>query len=217
MTTMSNRSPHLNTLFTKFPDLEPLLPELEQAYELLHTCYRGGRQVLICGNGGSAADSEHVVGELMKGYLQARPVPPEVRARLVEADPEAGGYLADHLQGALPTISLVSQTALITAIANDIAGDMIFAQQVYGYGRRGDVLVAISTSGRSRNVVQAVRVAHALGLPTLGMTGGSGGNLKGLCTVTVCVPPERTADIQERHLAIYHAVCAMLEEALFAT
>jgi len=212
---MVNLSPHFQALVTKFPDLEPLLPELQRAYELLYRGYQAGGKVLICGNGGSASDSEHVVGELMKGYLQARPVPPDVRARLVEADPTAGTYVAEHLQGALPTISLVSQSALITAIANDIAGDMIFAQQVYGYGRQGDVLVAISTSGRSRNVVYAVQVAQALGLSTLGMTGGSGGDLKGLCTVTVCVPPARTADIQERHLAIYHAVCALLEEALF--
>jgi phosphoheptose isomerase len=126
-----------------------------------------------------------------------------------------GAYVADHLQGALPTISLVSQTSLITAIANDIAGDMIFAQQVYGYGRRGDVLIAISTSGRSRNVVHAARVARVLGLHSIGMTGGTGGDLRSLCSVPVCVPAERTADIQERHLAIYHAVCAMLEEALF--
>jgi D-sedoheptulose 7-phosphate isomerase len=214
---MANLSPHFQTLVTKFPDLEPLLPELQRAYELLHNCYQAGGKVLICGNGGSASDSEHVVGELMKGYLQARPVPPDLRARLVAADAEAGAYLADHLQGALPTLALVSQAALITAIANDIAGDMIFAQQVYGYGRRGDVLVAISTSGRSRNVIYAVQVAQALGLSTLGMTGGSGGDLNGLCTVTVCVPPARTADIQERHLAIYHAVCALLEEALFST
>ena len=213
---MTESNPHLRTLFTKFRDLEPLQPELQRAYELLLNCYRAGHQVLICGNGGSAADSEHVVGELMKGYLAARPVSPSLRQQLTEAYPEAGAYLADHLQGALPTISLVSQAALITAIANDIAGDMIFAQQVYGYGRRGDVLMAISTSGRSPNVVNAARVARVLGVHTLVMTGGSGGELRDLGTVTVRVPAERTADIQERHLAIYHAVCAMLEEALFA-
>jgi D-sedoheptulose 7-phosphate isomerase len=212
---MTDSNPHLRTLFTKFPDLQPLRPDLQRAYDLLLNCYRAGHQVLICGNGGSASDSEHVVGELMKGYLSARPVSPSLRQQLTEAYPEAGAYLADHLQGALPTISLVSQTSLITAIANDIAGDMIFAQQVYGYGRRGDVLIAISTSGRSRNVVNAARVARVLGVHTLGLTGGTGGDLRDLCTVTLCMPAERTADIQERHLAIYHAVCAMLEEALF--
>jgi phosphoheptose isomerase len=171
--------------------------------------------VLIWGNGGSASDSEHVVGELMKGYLSARPVSGALREQLVAAFPDSGAYLADHLQGALPTLSLVSQTSLITAVANDIAGDMIFAQQVYGYGRPGDVLLAISTSGRSRNVLYAAQVARVRGLHVIGMTGGTGGDLKPTCTVTVCVPKERTADIQERHLAIYHAVCAMLEEALF--
>lgn len=212
---MPSHNPHFQALLAKFPDLTPLVPDLHRAYDLLLSCYRAGGQVLLCGNGGSASDSEHVVGELMKGYLSARPVPAALRQQLVAEFPDTGAYLADHLQGALPTHSLVSQTSLITAIANDIAGDMIFAQQVYGYGRRGDVLIAISTSGRSRNVVQAARVARVLGLHTLAMTGGSGGDLKDLCTVTVCVPPDRTADIQERHLAIYHALCALLEEALF--
>jgi D-sedoheptulose 7-phosphate isomerase len=207
--------PHFHTLFTKHPDLTPLLPDLQQAYDLLLDCYQAGGQVLICGNGGSASDSEHVVGELMKGYLSARPVSGALREQLVAAFPDSGAYLADHLQGALPTLSLVSQTSLITAVANDIAGDMIFAQQVYGYGRPGDVLLAISTSGRSRNVLYAAQVARVRGLHVIGMTGGTGGDLKPTCTVTVCVPKERTADIQERHLAIYHAVCAMLEEALF--
>ena len=212
---MPSLDPHLDALISKFSDLEHVLRDIQRAYEMLLDCYRAGGQVLLCGNGGSASDSEHVVGELMKGYLAQRPVPAELRQRLLERFPVTGGYLADHLQGALPTLSLVSQTSLITAVANDIAGDMIFAQQVYGYGRPGDVLVAISTSGRSRNVVYAAQVAHVCGLSTLGMTGGSGGDLKPLCSVTVCVPRERTADIQERHLAIYHAVCAMLEEALF--
>jgi phosphoheptose isomerase len=212
---MPDLDPHFQTLFTKFPDLQPHLPELQQAYNLLLGCYQSGGQVLLCGNGGSASDSEHVVGELMKGYLSDRPVASALRQQLVDTFPETGVYLADHLQGALPTLSLVSQTSLITAVANDIAGDMIFAQQVYGYGRPGDVLLAISTSGRSRNVLYAAQVAHVRGLRTLGMTGGTGGALKPICTVTVCVPRDRTADIQERHLAIYHAVCAMLEEALF--
>ncbi len=206
---------HFQALLAKQPDLTSIVPDLQAAYDLLLTCYQHGGQVLICGNGGSASDSEHVVGELMKGYLSARPVPTALRRQLEDTFPETGAYLADHLQGALPTLSLVSQSALITAVANDIAGDMIFAQQVYGYGRRGDLLLAISTSGRSRNVLYAAQVARVLGLSTLGMTGGTGGDLKHTCTLTVCVPRERTADIQEQHLAIYHALCAMLEEALF--
>ena len=157
---------------------------MRRAAELLRDCYRAGGKALFCGNGGSASDCEHLVGELMKGYLLARPVPADVRRRLEAAYPEQGEYLASHLQGALPAISLVSQSSLITAIANDTAPDMIFAQQVYGYGREGDVVVGISTSGNSGNVLQALRVGRAMGLRTLGFT-GSGGAMKSLCDVAV--------------------------------
>ncbi len=206
---------YLEALLVKEPDLHAVEAELEAAGAALIECYRAGGKVLICGNGGSAADAEHVVGELMKGYLKRRPAPEGVREALRQADLAAGPYLADHLQGALPAISLVSHTALLTAIANDIAGDMIFAQQVYGYGRRDDVLMAISTSGNSLNVLQALRVARAMGLTTLGFTGRSGGQMRALCDVALCVPRDRTADIQELHLAIYHALCAQVEATMF--
>jgi D-sedoheptulose 7-phosphate isomerase len=133
---------------------------------------------------------------------------------LVEAAPAEGAYLADRLQGALPAISLVSQVGLVTAVANDIGPDMIFAQQVYGYGRPGDVLIAISTSGNSRNVLLAAQVARALGMGTLGFTGRRGA-LREVCKVTIGVPHDQTAVIQERHLALYHALCGALERALF--
>jgi D-sedoheptulose 7-phosphate isomerase len=206
----------LQTLVAKYPDLDACVDDIQAAYELLLHCYTNKGKVLFCGNGGSAADSEHLVGELMKGYLRARPVPPDVRQALSDAFPEQGAYLADHLQGALPAISLVSQTALLTAFANDVAADMIFAQQVYGYGNAGDVLVGISTSGNSSNVLHALRVARTMGLRTLGITGASGGAMNDLCDVTIRVPWEQTTDIQERHLAIYHALCAMLEDEFFA-
>jgi D-sedoheptulose 7-phosphate isomerase len=202
-------------LTSKYPDLEPTLPEIERAAAAWIGCYQAGGKVLICGNGGSAADAEHLVGELMKGYLAPRPAPAEVRNALIQAFAEDGRYLAEHLQGGLPTLSLASQTALLTAVANDIAGDMIFAQQVFGYGRRGDLLVAISTSGNSGNVVHALRVARVLGLTTLGFTGRTGGRMRAVCDIAVCVPQDRTADIQERHLAIYHALCAQIEASLF--
>ncbi len=205
----------LQALVAKYPDLDDCLDDIQAAYELLRDCYTAGGKVLFCGNGGSAADSEHLVGELMKGYLRTRPVPPEVRQALSDAFPEQGAYLADHLQGALPAISLVSQTALLTAYANDVAADMIFAQQVYGYGNAGDVLVGISTSGNSSNVLHALRVARVTGLRTLGITGASGVAMNALCDVTIRVPWEQTTDIQERHLAIYHALCAMLEDKFF--
>ena len=206
----------LERLTQKYPDLASCLPDIQRAFDLLATCYRQGGKVLICGNGGSASDSEHLVGELMKGYLQPRPVPSSLRADLAAHFPAEGEYLADHLQGALPTISLVSQMALITAYANDVAADMIFAQQVYGYGKPGDVLLGISTSGRSVNVLHALRVARVRGLGTLGITGGSGGEMPDLCDVAIRVPQAHTAEIQERHLAIYHALCGMLEAEFFA-
>lgn len=205
----------LNKLATKYPDLQPVLPDLQRAFETLAACYQQGGKVLICGNGGSASDSEHLVGELMKGYLAPRPVPQAMRQHLNQLFPAEGDYLADHLQGALPTISLVSQTALMTAFINDVAADMVFAQQVYGYGEPGDALIGISTSGNSVNVLHALRVARAKGVRTIGITGQSGGGMVALCDVTVRVPFQTTTDIQERHLAIYHTLCAMLEERFF--
>ncbi len=205
----------LDQLIKKYPELGVCAPDIAHAFEILVKTYRGGGQVLICGNGGSAADSEHIVGELMKGYLSRRPIPASIRSRLIGAFPENGAYLADHLQGALPTLSLVSQTSLLTAYANDVAPDMAFAQQVYGYGRGRDAVIGISTSGNSPNVLNALRVGRALGLATIGLTGKYGGALPEIGDVTICVPWDLTADIQERHLAIYHALCAMLEEEFF--
>jgi len=202
-------------LIEKYPDLSACLLDLERAAEMLSACYRAGGQVLICGNGGSAADSEHVVGELMKGYLRRRPIPAPTRQRLLDTFPDQGGYLAEHLQGALPAISLVSQTALTTAYANDVAPDMIFAQQVYAYGKPGQVLMAISTSGNSMNVVRAAQVARALGLRILGFTGQGGGKLAAICEVTIRVPYDDVMTVQERHLPIYHALCAVIEAEFF--
>ena len=205
----------LELLLGKYPDLAGIAADIEKACALLLGCYRSGGMVLICGNGGSAADAEHLVGELMKGYLSPRPVPAAVRAALAAAFPDDAPYLAAHLQGALPTFSLASQMSLITAIANDTAADMIFAQQVYGYGRPGDVLVAISTSGNSPNILRAAQVARALGLGVLGFTGRSGGGLHPLCTVSIRVAADLTSDVQESHLALYHAICAIIEGSFF--
>ncbi len=202
-------------LLAKYPDLDACLTDLERAAHLLRETYAAGNKVLICGNGGSAADAEHIVGELMKGYLSRRPLSNELHAQLTAAFPEQGAYLAAHLQGALPTLSLVSQTGLITAYANDVAADMIFAQQVFGYGVRGDALIAISTSGNSKNILHALRVARARGLTTIGFTGKSGGAMLALCDVCIRAPFDTTAEIQERHLAMYHALCATLEQEFF--
>jgi D-sedoheptulose 7-phosphate isomerase len=202
-------------LIQRYPDLSEALPSILQAAQMLQTCFAGGGKLLVCGNGGSAADSEHIVGELMKGFYLKRPVPSGFRERLVASYPEAGAYLADHLQGALPAISLVSHTSLITAVLNDVAGDMIFAQQVYGYGRPGDVLLGISCSGNAADVLHAFRVARALDVKTLGLTGRSGGGMPPLCDGLLRVGLDSIPDIQERHLAIYHALCAHLEERFF--
>ncbi len=207
----------LDVLVARFPDLQPIVPDIERVFEILRQIFRGSGKVLICGSGGSAADSEHLVAELMKGYVSPRPIPAATRKKIVETFPQNGDYLADHLQGALPAISLASNAVFLTAFANDVAPDMIFAQQVYGYGVRGDAVIAISTSGRSKNVVHALQVARALGLATIGITGKSGGDLKEICDVTICAPRELTAEIQEYQLAIYHTLCAMLEAEFFPT
>lgn len=206
----------IEQLISTYPELDVCAPDIQSAFEILRACFRGGGKVLTCGNGGSAADAEHIVGELMKGYLLKRPVPEEIRAKLIATSSQDGNYLADHLQGGLPGISLVSQTALISAIANDTAADMAYAQQVYAYGREGDAIIGISTSGNARNVIHAVQVARALGLQSIGLTGPSGGALKPLCEVCICVPAENTPAVQERHLPIFHVLCAMLEEEFFA-
>lgn len=209
--------PILETLIQKYPDLSACVPDVYAAYEWLKATFEHGGKLLICGNGGSAADSEHIVGELMKAFYLPRPIPDAVRHKLIAAYPAEGEALARRLQGALPAISLVSQSALMTAHANDVAPEMVFAQQVYGYGKSGDSLLGISTSGNSANVVNALRVGHALGLHTIGLTGQSGGLMLDVCDVTIRAPYTATAEIQERHLPIYHALCLMLEEAFFGS
>lgn len=206
---------HLMRLIDKHPVLTGCLPQLNAAYDLLTATFEDGGKLLVCGNGGSAADSEHIVGELMKMFLLPRPLPERTRQRLIDVHGRSGARLADRLQGVLPAISLVSQTSLMTAYANDVDADMIFAQQVYGYGEPGDALLCISTSGNSMNVLNAASVAQALGLRTLGLTGQHGGQLAGLCNVTIRTPSVIVTDIQEYHVAVYHALCAALEERFF--
>ncbi|MCU6794373.1 MULTISPECIES: SIS domain-containing protein [Paenibacillus] len=205
----------LDVMCDKYPELVVCLPDVEKAAELLKQTFHGGGKLLLCGNGGSASDSEHIVGELMKGFRSKRYLSDEARSSFLKEFPDAGDFLADHLQGALPAISLVSHSALITAYANDVSAEMIFAQQVYGYGKRGDTLLGLSTSGNSANVARAIQVAKVQGLHTIGLTGNQGGQMAELCDVTIRVPWELTPDIQERHLPIYHALCIMLEEEFF--
>lgn len=207
--------PVLGTLVGRYPELAACSDDAMRAFELLRESFAAGGKLLVCGNGGSAADGEHLVGELMKGFTAPRPVGAGTRRVLLEAYPEDGAYLAEKLQGALPAISLASQTALGSAIANDVAADMVFAQQVHGYGRGGDVLLGISTSGDSLNVVRAAQVARAAGLGVIGLTGAGGGRLAALCDVCVRVPYASVIEVQERHLPVYHALSLMLEQEFF--
>lgn len=206
---------HIETLIQRYPDLGVLSQDLEKAFNIWKNSYASGNKTLICGNGGSASDSEHIVGELMKGFTSRRPIDEEFKKQLKGTYGEHGEYLANHLQGALPAISLSSQTSLLTAYGNDVAFDMAYAQQVYGYGKPGDVLIALSTSGNSTNIVHAAQIAKLRSLQVIGFTGSNGGKLAKIGDVTIRIPDDETYRIQERHLAIYHTLCLMLEEAFF--
>ena len=205
----------LSSLVDRYPVLEAVRPAVREAFELLASAFRTGRKVLVCGNGGSAADAEHIAGELMKGISRRRRLPEETARRLEASLPaELAAYLSEHLEPALPTISLVGGTSLPSAVANDTAPDMVFAQQVHGYGHPGDVLWALSTSGRSRNVVLAAATARAAGLRVLAMTGRSASMLGDLADVCIAVPADATTEAQELHLPVYHALCQALEQEL---
>jgi D-sedoheptulose 7-phosphate isomerase len=202
-------------LLAKYPDLLVCREDIDAAFELMRKCYREKGKILVCGNGGSAADSEHIVGELMKGFSSVRSLPSSFKDKINSLFPDEGNYLGSHLQGALPAIALTSNTILNTAFANDVAADMVFAQQVYGYGNSGDLLIGLSTSGNSINVIRALQVARVKEMATIGLTGQSGGRMRGLCDVTIRVPHTSTPDIQELHLPVYHAICLMLENEFF--
>ena len=201
-------------LFARYPALEACRADVQAAFDALLVCYRTGGKVLCCGNGGSASDCEHIVGELLKKFKKHRAIPEAVRERLSAAG-EEGARLASRLEGSLPAISLVSQSGILTAFANDVGWDEAFAQQLLGLARAGDVLVAISTSGNSRNCVLAVTLAKAMDVRTVALVGEAGGRLAGLCDVSIRVPACETYQVQEFHLPVYHALCAMLEEELF--
>lgn len=198
---------YVKRLTDRYPALETVGDEVRKAYEILRRSYEEDGKLLVCGNGGSASDAEHIVGELMKGFYKLRPLNSEERATM--------GEISEYLQGALPAIALTGHPALSTAFLNDVNPEMVFAQQVYGYGRKKDVLMAITTSGNSKNVLNAVRVAKAKEMKVIGLTGRDGGRLKALCDVCIIVPGNVTADIQEYHLPVYHTLCAMLEENFF--
>lgn len=205
----------LNLLIERYPKLEVCKEDIRKAYELLETAYQKGRKLLVCGNGGSASDSEHIVGELMKEFKLKRKVYSDHAAALKAIDPELGQVLADNLQGALPAISLTGHSSLQTAYMNDAVPELVFAQQVNGYGKEGDVLLGISTSGNSKNVLYAAVNAKAKGLKVIGLTGSKENKLMKFADVCIRVPETETYKIQEYHLPVYHCLCLMLEEKFF--
>ena len=188
--------------------------KVEAAAELIVSAYKKGGKVLVCGNGGSAADSEHIVGELMKQFKMPRKTDKDFAAAWARLYPNDA--LINSLQGAVPAISLASQTSLMTALLNDNGGEVVFAQQVYGYGRGGDVLIALSTSGNSVSVINAVKAAKARGMKVIGFTGESGGKAGPMCDILFNVPEKETYRVQELHLPIYHALCALVEFKLWS-
>jgi len=206
----------LDKLILRYPALNVCKEDISNAYELMKSAFQNKAVILACGNGGSASDAEHFVGELMKTFKLERPLPEDLQGRLVRNFKDEGKYLAENLQRSLPAISLVSQTSLITAIGNDVSADLIFAQQVIGYGRPGDILLAISTSGNSRNILNAIYTAKAIKMKVIGLTGHTGGKMKKYCDVTICVPADETPQVQELHLPLYHTLCTMLEEYFFS-
>lgn len=205
----------LNLLIERYPKLMVCREDIKKAYELLEAAYSNGRKLLVCGNGGSASDSEHIVGELMKEFKLKRKVYSDQASALKKIDPELGQVLADNLQGALPAICLTGHSSLTTAFMNDANADLVFAQQVNGYGKPGDVFLGISTSGNSKNVLYAAVNAKAKGLKVIGLTGVKENKLMKYADVCIRVPETETYKIQELHLPVYHCLCLMLEEKFF--
>ena len=205
----------MSELYERYPILTECREAIEAAGSLIVETYRRGGKVMVCGNGGSCADSDHIVGELMKGFLLQRPVGAAFQKQLEELGFEDAEYIAGHLQGALPAISLPSQSAVLSAYANDVAADLVYAQLTYGYGQENDLLICLSTSGNSKNVVYAAKVAKAKGVKTLALTGQRESKLSAICDVTVRVPETETFKVQELHLPVYHHLCVEAEREFF--
>jgi len=209
---------HLDTFFKRYPQLICLEEDLRVASNILVTLFEGEGKLLVCGNGGSAADAEHIVGELMKGFLKERPLSDSIKSKLLAKFPAGDGeMLGSTLQEGFAAIALGAQSALCTAVGNDLGGEFIYAQQVMALGSKGDVLLAISTSGNARNVILAAKVAQAKEMRVIGLTGRNGGALAALCTICLQVPAEHVHFVQEFHLPVYHALCGAVEAAFFNT
>lgn len=208
-------SPAIEELLTRLPQLGELRADLHAALTVLERCARENGKILLCGNGGSAADADHIAAELMKSFVYRRPLPADAQAELQSQFPDSAAELIAALETPIAAIALGGQVATLTAYANDVDYRFAYAQQVYGLGRRGDVLLALSTSGNSPNILAACQVARVRGLRVIGLTGQSGGRLHALCDVSLRAPASETHLIQELHLPLYHALCLALEERLF--
>lgn len=205
----------IKDLCSRYPQLNSVASAIEEAAESLIKCYSSEGKLLVCGNGGSSSDSDHLVGELMKSFELKRAIKSNIAENLIQVSPERGEFLAQKLEGGLPAISLSSQTALTTAVSNDIDASLIFAQQIIGYGTAGDILIAISTSGNSQNVIDACITARALNMKVIGLTGIAGGKMKQYCDILINVPEKRTAYIQELHLPVIHTLCNIIENHFY--
>ena len=205
----------IKALTERHPALEACGTDIESAIAMIVESYESGGKLLLCGNGGSAADCDHIVGELMKGFLSKRQICDEKKADMLRMCPGLDEIVLDSLQMGLPAISLHSALAFNTAFCNDVAADLVYAQALFALGKKNDVLLAISTSGNSENVVRAAEIAKAMGIRVIGLTGVGGGKLKSISDVTICVPESETYKVQELHLPVYHYICSELEKHFF--
>ena len=205
----------LKELLKRYPQLEVCRDALAEAVSAMIDCYKSGGKILLCGNGGSCADSDHIVGELLKGFLKLRPLSDEKKAEMKANCPIVDDELLNKLQGGLPAISLPSITALNSAFCNDVDPELIYAQPLMALGTKKDILLALSTSGNSKNVYGAVKVAKALGVKVIGLSGKMGGKLKEVSDICICVPETETFKVQELHLPVYHYLCAAVEAHFF--
>ena len=206
---------YIAQLIERYPVLASVKNEIRTAYQVLERAYTNHKKLLVGGNGGSCADAEHIVGELMKGFVKKREIPKTMQERLLGLDQELGKQLANGLQSSLRAIAITGHAGLSTAFANDVDPEMTYAQQVNGYGDEGDVLLVISTSGNSKNLIYAALTARAKDMPVVLLSGKDGGKLRAIADVSIVVPNQKTYQIQELHLPIYHALCLQLEDKFF--
>lgn len=205
----------MKELFERYPQLEVCRDSISEAAELMLDTYRRGGKILLCGNGGSCADCDHIVGELLKCFRQKRKITSEMKAKIEQLFPDDAAYFAEKLERGIPAISLPSQTAAMSAYVNDVCADMVYAQLTLAYAREGDLLIAISTSGNSANVVNAAKMARVCSMKVIGLVGAKSCRLDDICDTTIKVPATETYKIQEYHLPVYHYLCAAIEKKIF--